>query len=574
MTRAQGSTPTEEFRRARDLLLELHDDHDRACAEFTWPEFDEFNWALDWFDAVARGNDRTALHVVGGRVDERVSYADLAERSDRLANGLRAAGVRRGDRLLMMLDNQLAVWESLLAAMKLGAVVVPTFTTVSTADLVDRVRRADVRHVLTTAELTGNLGWLPEHVTRISTGRVPGWLHLDDLRAAPADFTPDAPTRADETLFLYFTSGTTSRPKLVRHTHVSYPVGHLSGMYWNGVRPGDVHLNVSAPGWAKHAWSSFFVPLNAEATVLSVTTGDARDLLDRMVRHDVTTFCAPPTVWRMLIQEDLRRWPVSLREAGSVGEPLNPEVIDRVRAAWGLTVRDGYGQTETTAQIGNSPSLPVRPGSMGKPLPGYDIVLVDPTTGAVGDEGEVCVNLSPHPTGVMPGYVDDEEKNARTFAGGYYHTGDIAHRDADGYLHYVGRTDDVFKSYDHRISPFELESVLLEHEAVAEAAVVPAPDPVGLVVPKAYVALVAGETADEETARRILRHTRANLAPHQWIRRLEFAALPKTTSGKIRRAELRARDVERAAGAGFTDVPEYLADELLDAALPAAPGIG
>ncbi|XVV03105.1 AMP-binding protein [Actinosynnema sp. CA-248983] len=565
---------TEKFRAARDLLLELRDDPDRAHAEFRWPEFTEFNWALDWFDPIARGNDRTALHVVGGRVEERVSYAELAERSDRLANGLRSAGMRRGDVLLLMLDNQLAVWEALLAAMKLGAVVVPTFTTVAAADLADRVARADVRHVLTTPGLTGSFDWLPVHVTRICAGSVPGWIALDDLRSAPAAFRPDAPTRADETLFLYFTSGTTSRPKLVRHTHVSYPVGHLSGMYWNGVRPGDVHLNVSAPGWAKHAWSSFFVPLNAEATVLSVTTPNGRDLLDRMVAHGVTTFCAPPTVWRMLIQDDLRRWPVRLREAGSVGEPLNPEVIDQVRAAWGVTVRDGYGQTETTAQIGNSPALPVRPGSMGKPLPGYEIVLVDPTTGAVGDEGEVCVDLSRRPVGVMPGYVDDEEKNARTFAGGYYHTGDIARRDADGYLHYVGRTDDVFKSYDHRISPFELESVLLEHESVAEAAVVPAPDPVGLVVPKAYVALVAGASPDEDTARRILEHTRANLAPHQWIRRLEFFALPKTTSGKIRRNELRARDVERAAGVTFPGATEYLADELLDAALPAAPGIG
>ncbi|MCG8927643.1 AMP-binding protein [Lentzea sp. CC55] len=567
-------TATEKFRAARDLLLELRDDHDRAHAEFRWPEFDEFNWALDWFDAVASGNDRTALHVVGGRTEEKVSYAELSERSDRLANGLRAAGVRRGDRLLMMLDNQLAVWEAQLAAMKLGAVVVPTFTTVSGADLVDRVERADVRHVLTTPELTEGFEWLPGHVTRICAGRVPGWLALDDLRSAPAGFTPDAPTRADETLFLYFTSGTTSRPKLVRHTHVSYPVGHLSGMYWNGVRPGDVHLNVSAPGWAKHAWSSFFVPLNAEASVLSVTTPNGKDLLDRMVRHGVTTFCAPPTVWRMLIQEDLRHWQVSLREAGSVGEPLNPEVVERVRAAWGVTVRDGYGQTETTAQIGNSPTLPVRLGSMGKPLPGYDIVLVDPATGAAGDDGEVCVSLTPRPLGVMPGYVDDDEKNAKTFAGGYYHTGDIAHRDEDGYLHYLGRTDDMFKSYDHRISPFELESVLLEHDAVAEAAVVPAPDPVGLVVPKAYVALAAGELPDAGTARRILSHASANLAPHQWVRRLEFTTLPKTTSGKIRRNKLRARDVERAAGTEFPGTTEYLADELLETALPAAPGIG
>ncbi|GAA3859495.1 AMP-binding protein [Saccharothrix violaceirubra] len=551
---------TERFRRARDLLLDLGHDHDAAYAEFRWPEFTEFNWALDWFDAIAADNHRTALHVVSGDTGERLSYVELSRRSSVVANGLRALGVERGDALLVMLDNQVAVWETMIAAIKLGAVVIPTFTTVSAADLRDRVTRADVRHLVTTSDLARSLD-LPPHVTRIAVGEpVPGWRSYADLDGAD-EFVPDGPTRADDPLFLYFTSGTTSRPKLVRHTHVSYPVGHLSGMYWNGVRPGDVHLNVSAPGWAKHAWSSFFVPFNAEATLLSASAADPVELLDHLVAYEVTTFCAPPTVWRMLIQHDLRRWSVRLREAGSVGEPLNPEVVDRVRAAWGLTVRDGYGQTETTAQIGNSPASRVKPGSMGKPLPGYEIVLVDPHTGQVGDEGEICVALDPvRPVGVMTGYVDDDEKNARTFADNRYHTGDIGRRDEDGHLHYVGRTDDVFKSYDHRISPFELESVLLAHEAVAEAAVVPAPDPVGLVVPKAFVALAAGFEPSEETARRILDHTRENLAPHQWIRRLEFAGLPKTTSGKIRRAELRTR----------TGGVEYLAD------LPAgaAPGIG
>lgn len=546
-----STSPTERFRAARDLLLELRNDPDAAVARFRWPEFDEFNWALDWFDAVAAGNDRTALHVVGAGAPERISYAELAERSDRAANGLRAAGVRRGDALLVMLDNHPAVWESLLAAMKLGAVVIPTFTTVSRADLADRVARARVRHVLTAAHLTASFDGLAADVTRILVGGpVPGWLDWDDLRSAPAGFRPDGPTRAGDPLFGYFTSGTTSRPKLVRHTHVSYPVGHLSGMYWNGVRPGDVHLNVSAPGWAKHAWSSFFVPFNAEATVLSVTArrDSVPELLDRMVSERVDTFCAPPTVWRLLIQHDLRRWPVTLREAGSVGEPLNPEVVGRVREAWGLTVRDGYGQTETTAQIGNLPGRPVRTGSMGTPLPGYDIALVDPATGAVGDVGEICVDLARRPVGVMTGYEGDPERNAATFAGGYYHTGDLARRDADGYLHYIGRTDDVFKCHNHLVSPFELESVLLEHEAVAEAAVVPAPDGRGEVVPKAYVALVAGHPADARTAADVLAHARGRLAPHQWIRRLEFAALPKTTSGKIRRAELSARDRARAAG--------------------------
>lgn len=285
-------------------------------------------------------------------------------------------------------------------------------------------------------------------------------------------------------------------------------------------------------------------------------------MLDVLTSQRATTVCAPPTVWRMLLQEDLGARPAALREAGSVGEPLNPEVVDRVRRAWGLTVRDGYGQTETTAQIGNTPGLAVRPASMGKPLPGYRIVLLDPLTGEPGDEGEICVDLADRPVGVMPGYVDAPEKNARTFAGGRYHTGDIARRDADGYFTYVGRADDLFKSYDHPVSPFELESVLLRHDDVAEVAVVPASDPIGLVVPKAFVTLAEGCPSSVAAARSILRYAQEHLAPHQWIRRLEFRTLPKTTSGKIRRAELRA---EEHNGGGPR---EYLLDDLSDPAPP------
>jgi acetyl-CoA synthetase len=559
-----------KFRSARDLLLALRDDHDAAYERFRWPRFEHFNWALDWFDPIARDNPRPALRLVCGPTTTIVSYAQLAERSDRVAGWLRSRGVRRGDRLLLMLDNRVEVWEVLLAAMKLGAVVIPTYTTVSAPDLADRLRRGEVAHLVTTDRLAERLdGWLDgsmggqsSGLTRIAAGDpVPGWLPYADAYDGSPDFTPDGQTRADDPLFLYFTSGTTSRPKLALHTHSSYPVGHLSGMYWNGVRPGDLHLNVSAPGWAKHAWSSFFVPFNAEATLLAVNVPEqdpAAAVLDALCDHRATTFCAPPTVWRMLVQQDLRRRPVAVREAGSVGEPLNPEVIDQVRRAWGITVRDGYGQTETTAQIGTTPGLPSRPGVLGKPLPGYRIALVDPVTGGPGDEGEICVDLSDRPVGVMSGYVGDEEKNARTFADGWYHTGDIGRWDADGYLTYVGRADDVFKSHNHRISPFELESVLLEHPDVAEAAVVPVPDPVAIQVPKAFVVLSGGRPPSTETARSILAYTRSQLAPHQWIRRLEFHALPKTTSGKIRRAELRALAPSQAARSG-----EYRAEELL-----------
>jgi acetyl-CoA synthetase len=244
------------------------------------------------------------------------------------------------------------------------------------------------------------------------------------------------------------------------------------------------------------------------------------------------------------------------------GEPLNPEVIEQVEKAWGVRIRDGFGQTETTVLIANSPGQPVRPGSMGRPMPGYRVVLVDPATGEPGvDEGEICLDLAAGPLGLMTGYRDDAERNAAAMAGGYYHTGDVASRDADGYITYVGRSDDVFKASDYRISPFELESVLIEHPAVAEAAVVPAPDPVRLAVPKAYVTLAAGHPADRDTALSIFRHSRRQLAPYKRVRRLEFAELPKTISGKIRRTELRRREQDQAAAGEYReeDFPELQA---------------
>jgi acetyl-CoA synthetase len=355
-------------------------------------------------------------------------------------------------------------------------------------------------------------------------------------------------------MLLYFTSGTTAKPKLVLHSHVSYPVGHMTTAYWLGLLPGDVHLNISSPGWAKHAYSCVFAPWIAGATVFIANLGrfQAKPLLDAIAANRVTTICAPPTVWRMFVQEDLASWKTSLREICSAGEPLNPEVIEQVQAAWGLVTRDGYGQTETTLQIGNPPGLPVKYGSMGLAMPGYDMHLLD-ADGNEAAEGEVSISLHPRPTGLMMGYQNDDGTTT-ALSGSAYRTGDVASRDADGYLTYVGRADDVFKASDYRISPFELESVLIEHPAVAEAAVVPAPDPTRLAVPKAYVALAQGFSADRSTALSIFLHLKTNVAPFRRVRRIEFAELPKTISGKIRRVELRQteqslfKDGKRAPG--------------------------
>ncbi|HVN12848.1 MAG TPA: AMP-binding protein, partial [Kineosporiaceae bacterium] len=360
-----------------------------------------------------------------------------------------------------------------------------------------------------------------------------------------------------------------------RDDHRTAPVALVDPAHWIGLRPGDVHVNVSSPGWAKHAWSNLFAPWNAEATVTVVNQPrfDPAELLAAMEKAGVTTFCAPPTVWRMLVQADLAAWAgrIPLREVVAAGEPLNPEVIEQVRRAWGLTVRDGFGQTETTAQVGNSPGQPVVPGSMGRPLPGYDVVLVDPVTGEVRPDGpadgEICLRLDApelgRPLGLMVGYRDDPERTAEAMRGGVYHTGDVASRDADGYITYVGRSDDVFKASDYRISPFELESVLVEHPAVAEAAVVPSPDPLRLAVPKAFVVLAVGWEPTADTARQILTYCRGHLAPYQRIRRIEFAELPKTISGKIRRVELREVEHERhPEGGGARAAFEFWEDDL------------
>jgi acetyl-CoA synthetase len=542
--------PAEAFAQARLHLLAHRSDHVGAVAGFAWPVLQHFNWALDWFDRYAQDNPRIALWIVGDDGSEqRLSFEQMRQRSNQVANHLRALGVRRGDRMLLMLPNVVALWELTLAAIKLGAVVSPATMLLTPADLQDRITRGQMLHVLAESAQASRFDGLTGDFTRIAVGpRVPGWHDLADSATAAGDFTPDGHTLATDPLLLYFTSGTTALPKMVLHSHQSYPVGHLSTMYWLGLREGDVHLNISSPGWGKHAWSSFYAPWNAGATIFihNPARFDAKRTLDVLVRCGVTSLCAPPTVWRALILEDLKAWPVTLTEVIGAGEPLNPEVIERVRAAWGLTLRDGYGQTESTCMVGNPPGLAVRAGSMGQAMPGYRMLLLD-TEGHEADEGELAVALQPAPLGLMQGYVGQDQRNLELLGGAHYLTSDVARRDADGYFWYVGRADDVFKASDYRISPFELESALVEHPAVAEAAVVPSPDPLKLAVPKAFVVLKPGVAADRDTAEAVLRFLRERLAPYKRVRRIEFAELPKTISGKIRRVQLRQLEEQRRA---------------------------
>jgi len=558
---------TEIFRRARDFLVRHRTDYATAYRDFTWPVLDRFNWALDWFDVIAEGNQRTAVHLVEEDGSEvKVSYAELADRSNRVAMYLRHHGVKRGDRVLMMLPNCIQIWEVMLATMKMGVAVIPASSLLTPEDLADRIERGRVGHVITDGAGSEKFRGLPGSYQRHVVGaQVPGWTSFEQAYGEWPAFIPHGDSLPAEPILLYFTSGTTRKPKLVIHTQLSYPVGHLSTMYWLGLQEGDVHMNVSSPGWAKHAWSNFFAPFNAGATVFlyNYARFNGGKLMEVLATHRVTTLCAPPTVWRMLILEDLKKYPVELREALSAGEPLNPEVIEKVKAAWGVTIRDGYGQTETTAQVGNSPGQLLKPGSMGRPMPGYQVSLLDEEGRPAPEEGEICISLAPRPTGIMAGYEADANLNDFVTRHGYFHTGDVATRDRDGYITYVGRADDVFKSSDYRISPFELESALIEHEAVAEAAIVPSPDLVRGLVPKAYVILKPGQQAGRELALEIFRFLRLRLAPYKRVRRLEFSDLPKTVSGKIRRVELRKRELQRGPS-GARGALEFWQDDFAE----------
>lgn len=564
------TTNTDLYRAARDHLVAVIGDYDEAVETFAWPQLTgTFNWACDWFDVIARDQanaDRPALWITEeDGSEQRVTFAEMADRSDRVATWLARLGVGKGDRLVLMLGNQTELWEAMLAIAKLGAVIMPTTGALGPADLADRITRGGAGYVIANTADTAKFDEVPGDYTRIVVGApVEGWHTYAEADGVASAGPFTARTTVDDTMLIYFTSGTTSRPKLVEHSQISYPVGHLSTMAWIGVRPGDVHLAISSPGWAKHAWSCFFAPWLAEATIFvyNYRRFDAAALLHQLDRAGVNTFCAPPTVWRMLIQSDLGAKPAGLREILGAGEPLNPDVIAQVEKAWGLTIRDGFGQTETTLQVGNTPGAPVKAGSMGRPMPGVPVVLVDPLTGVPADEGEICLDLSRKPLNLMTGYLDDPARTRTVTEGGYYHTGDVARRDEDGYITYIGRTDDVFKSSDYKVSPFELESVLIEHPAVVEAAVVPQPDDTRLAVPKAYIALAAGWAADADTATAIFEYARDHLAPYLKVRRIEFYELPKTISGKIRRVELRHRE-ERSAGTPIAT--EYRYEDLVTA---------
>src|SRR5690625_1648768 len=551
-------TVTEQYRAARDRLMALAPTD--VAEEFRWPTLTHFNFALDWFDALGQDParaDQPALVITGDNGTHQLTFAELSARSTQVAGWFQSLGVQRGDKFMMMLDNEVELWEAMLAAIKIGAVILPTTVMLAPEALASRIKRAGVNWVLTNqqnihkfAELSA-LGVDVASLGRIATGTtvVKDTHRYADAYASTEEFVVDGPTPADAEMLVYFTSGTTSEPKIVLHTQESYSVGHFSTLYWLGVTAQDVHLNISSPGWGKHAWSSFFAPWIAGATVVAVNYArfDAATMLSVIEEFSVTSLCAPPTVWRMLIHADMGQVAAPPTNAVSAGEPLNLSTLEKVREAWGVTIRDGYGQTETTLQIATTPGLDVPAGALGTPLPGFHVELVDEVTEEVisgAGTGQVALRLDPKPVGLTPGYYLDAERNLQAFGQELYLTGDVMSRDTQGIYTYVGRADDLFKASDYKLSPFELENGLMGSPAISEVAVVPSPDPLRTAVPKAYVVLSPGYDPNSDTAKDIFTHARSVLPPYARIRRLEFVEhLPKTVSGKTRRVVLRQDEI-------------------------------
>ncbi len=535
-------------------------DYESARRHFHLDVPQRFNAARDVVDAWAQKEpNRLALVTVGpsGGETGRYTFADLARRSNRAANVLHAHGVKKGDRLFVMLPRIVQWYDVMLGAAKLGAIPMPGTTLLTERDIEYRTTRAEASVIVTDADAVSRVDAVRDRCESLRArivvgGTCDGWVAFDDALTRASDAAPDlAPTRADDPLLIYFTSGTEAYPKMVQHTHASYGIGHeITARFWQDLGPSDLHCTLSDTGWAKAAWGMLFGQWRMGAALF---LWDARgkpdyELLMRLItEHRVTSFCAPPTVYRSLVCMDLAPYDWSgLRHCTAAGEPLNPEVIKIWREETGRTVYDGYGQTETVNVVANYRCLPVKPGSMGKPTPGFDVHVVDADGHvlAPGEEGHLAIRVRPdRPIGLFKEYWRDPEATAKAIRGDWYFTGDRAMTDDEGYFWFVGRGDDIIISAAYRIGPFEVESALIEHPAVAEAAVVGKPHAERGQIVKAFVVLAPGYTASAELALELQDHTKRVTAPYKYPREIEFVAtLPKTVSGKIRRVELRQRE--------------------------------
>lgn len=524
-------------------------------SNFTIEKPAHFNWVKDIFEPlnVQAYPDSKALIWRSESEEKHYTFQEISTISNQFLNFLRKHGIAKGDLLFTQLPLVPGNWISYLSAIKGGLILIPAATTLAVRDIAYRFQTLFPQVAIADAANAEKIDQAEAEFEASIQLKIivdqprEGWHHIEEI-LAEAPTAEAAETASDDPLFYFFTSGTTGLPKVVTHTQFTYPMGHLSTASWIGVRHGDIHYNISQPGWAKFAWSSFFAPWAMGATIFAnqVSKFDVKDQLQTIERYGITTFCSPPTVLRMMVQEDLSQYNLKFRQCVAAGEPLNPDVIDKWQKGTNTIIRDGYGQTETTCLAANIPGAPIKFGSMGKPTFMYDLIIADDDGNELQtlEEGHICVKTTTKmANGIFTDYKGDSERRQKVFKNGLYYTGDKAYKDEDGFIWFVGRDDDVIKASDYRIGPFEVESVLIEHDAVIEAAVVASPHELRGYAVKAFVVVKEGSTPSAALAKELFSFAEANLAKYKIPRIIEFVeAFPKTISGKIRRVELRSKE--------------------------------
>ncbi|MFZ7127965.1 MAG: AMP-binding protein [Desulfobacterales bacterium] len=531
-------------------------DYDKEYAEFKWEVPEYFNFAGEVVDKWAQDPEKLAMLWVDDDGREiRKTFRDFSLTSKRLANALSSQGVKRGDVVILILPRNIEWWDTFTACIRMGALVAPGTTQLTAKDIKYRVNTAEATCIITNPAIAARFDEVAAECPTVASKIViteprDGWLFYDDVIAGASEEFQTAKTRSDDSCIVYFTSGTTGYPKMALHTHASYPIGHfVTGKYWLDLKPEDMHWNVSDTGWAKAAWSSYFGPWNMGATLFTHHTErfDPKKTLELLAQYPVTTMCGAPTIYRMLVLQDLSQFKFPhLRHCVGAGEPLNPEIIEIWKKATGCTIRDGYGQTETVCLCGNFPCIEPRFGSMGKPTPGFNLKVIDDNGDILppNTEGDIAIRVDPvRPVGLFKEYWKEPDRTASVYRNGWYLTGDRAYVDEDGYFWFVGRSDDVILTSGYRIGPFEVESALIEHPAVAESAVVSSPDDTRGEVVKAFVILAPGYEASDALVKELQDHVKKVTAPYKYPRKIDFVdELPKTVSGKIRRIDLRNQE--------------------------------